>query len=373
MERLDLRELARGLLARDLQATFLSVAAEPLRGGISAAHVAAVRAAYRDADGRPRSASWVVKGLAGPARREAGVYRWLARHAFAYAPRLVAALADGDRTWLVLERVVAAERWPWRDTTRAEDVLRAAAALHEAALVFDDPWDYEGELSSMAAATLDAVAAARRSGALPLDAASLRALRRVVHHLPAFRRALLRETPFPPALVHGDLHPGNVIVARAGGALAPRLLDWGRARRGAPLEDVASWIQSLGCWEPAARLRHDTLLTAYLRARGGIGGIPAEVREAYWLAGASNALAGAMLHHAGVAVDPAAARPARARAAWALHDWLRITRRAAAVWGAAAASGARARRTPLPGPGPGPTGPRTETRSPGDTRSSARS
>ncbi len=225
------------------------------------------------------------------------------------------------------------------------------------------------------AATLDALAAARRSGALPLHAASLRALRRVVHHLPAFRRALLRETPFPPALVHGDLHPGNVIVARAGGALAPRLLDWGRARRGAPLEDVASWIQSLGCWEPAARRRHDTLLAAYLRARGGAGGIPADVREACWLAGASNALAGAMLHHAGVAADPAAARPARARAAWALHDWLRIIRRAAAVWGVAerASPGARARRTPPRGAVPDPTAAARSTRSPDDTRPTARS
>jgi len=375
MDDADLRQLAQDLVAERRGGALLSVAGAPLRGGISADQVVAVRAAYLDVDGRPRSASWVVKELAGPARREAGVYGWLARHGFPFAPRLVAVRQDGARTRLVVERVIAAARWPWRDTARAEDVLRAAAALHEAALVCDDPWDYEGELSGMAAATLDAVAAARRSGALPLEAASLRALRRVVHHLPAFRRALLRETPFPPALVHGDLHPGNVIVARAGGTLAPRLLDWGRARRGAPLEDVASWIQSLGCWEPAARLRHDTLLAAYLRARGRAGGIPADVREAYWLAGASNALAGALLHHAGVAGDPAGPRPARAHALKALHDWLRIIRRAAAVWGAGerGSPGARARRTQRPGARPDPTGAARWTRSPDGTSSTARS
>lgn len=367
-----LRDLAAELAARASPgAALITVREQPLRGGITAELVVALRAEFREEGGRVRSASWVVKVLAGPARREAGVYGWLARHGFAHAPRLVAVLQDGERTRLVLERVVAADRWPWRDTARAEDVLRAAAALHEAALVCDDPWDYEGELAGVAAATLEAVACARRSDALPIDAASLRALRVVVRHLPSFRRALLRETPFPPALVHGDLHPGNAIVCHAGGALAPKLLDWGRARRGAPLEDVASWIQSLGCWEPAARQRHDTLLTAYLRARGRDGPIAAEVREAYWLAGASNALAGALLHHAGVASSPAAPRPARALALRAVHDWLRIIRRAAAVWRAAAerAPGGHARRTLLRGAPRARAGAARWTRSPDATRS----
>ncbi len=283
MEPSELRALAQDLVARERGAALLSVGAAPLRGGISAAHVATLRAAYLDAGDRIRSASWVVKELAGPARREAGVYRWLARHGFPHAPRLVAALPEGDRILLVLERVVAAERWPWRDTARAEDVLRAIATLHEAPFVYDDSWDYEGELSRMAA-----------------------------------------------------------------------------------------WIQSVGCWEPLARLRHDTLLAAYLGARGRSGGIPGEVREAYWLAGASNALAGAVLHHTGVASDPAATRRARARAAWALHDWLRIIRRAAAVWGAAA-PGAPARRTPPPGARRDPTGAASRTHSPDGTRSTARS
>lgn len=75
------------------------------------------------------------------------------------------------------------------------------------------------------------------------------------------------------------------------------LIDWGRARIGSPLEDVSSWLQSLGYWEPRARRKHDPVLVHDLAYRGVEGGLSEALRTAYWVAGASNALAGALEHH----------------------------------------------------------------------------
>ncbi len=325
--------LARQLLSRDPRfAVLLHVRCERLRGGISAYAVHGVTAVYRDGTGRRRTAAWVVKELRGVERREADVYASLSAHPASLAPRLVSALPGHESTTLVLERVTPAERWPWRDASRAASVLQLAAGLHEASLGPVAPWGYDAELHAMAASTARLVAVARRDEVLPIDGASARAVRRIADDLPEVRRTLLGAGPFPPTLIHGDLHPGNVILAREAGALSPKLIDWGRARTGSPLEDVASWIQSLGCWEPVARLRHDTLLAAYLRARGSPGPIPAHVREACWLAGACNALAGALRYQVLAASDRSLIRPRRAGALRAVRDWLRIMRRAAAMW-----------------------------------------
>jgi aminoglycoside phosphotransferase (APT) family kinase protein len=331
-------------------ARLLALALEPLRGGTSADEVVAARVDYADAAGRRGALRLVVKRLSGSVRREADVYRGLAPHALRFAPRVLAAEADGDATLLFLERAGPAQRWPWRRVAHAEAVLRTAAELHGAGIACEAPWDYERELRASAAATLERVEAGRRDPALPIDAASLRALRRVVGALDAIRRELLLGGPFAPTFIHGDLHPGNVVLAARGAGPAPVLLDWGRARTGSPLEDVASWLQTLACWEPVARARHDTLLGAYLRARGGEGGPGAPVRRACWLAGASNALAGATLHHLAVATGRGTPPPARSAAAWALREWLRIIRRADATWaGREPARGARARRrSPAP-------------------------
>lgn len=108
------------------------------------------------------------------------------------------------------------------------------------------------------------------------------------------------------------------------------LIDWGRARIASPLEDVSSWLQSLGFWELEARRRHDTLLAAYLSSHGLDRRLSSDFRTAYWLAGASNALAGALRYHLWVA-DSAAEHPAREAAMRAVKDWLRVIRRAAAA------------------------------------------
>jgi Ser/Thr protein kinase RdoA (MazF antagonist) len=132
-------------------------------------------------------------------------------------------------------------------------------------------------------------------------------------------------------LIHGDLHTGNVLFRERGRHRGPVLIDWGRSRIGSPLEDVSSWLQSLGYWEPVARRKHDTLLARYLVFRGVERGLSEELRTAYWLAGASNALAGALEHHVRRALGTTDTGE-RQRSLAAAQDWLRIVRRADARW-----------------------------------------
>ena len=101
---------------------------------------------------------------------------------------------------------------------------------------------------------------------------------------------------------------------------------------GSPLEDVASWLQSLGFWEPAVKRKHDTLLGAYLRARGLPARPSRAIRDVYWLASASNCLAGALGYHLHMAANHASTSRERVAAVHAAGDCMRVIRRADACW-----------------------------------------
>jgi aminoglycoside phosphotransferase (APT) family kinase protein len=78
----------------------------------------------------------------------------------------------------------------------------------------------------------------RRPWTLDRHARMLAALHNTVHAVPAL--SWLR-APFGdgPALLHTDLHPGNVILTEAG----PRLIDWEGAARGPAEADMAlTWV-----------------------------------------------------------------------------------------------------------------------------------
>ena len=92
------------------------------------------------------------------------------------------------------------------------------------------------------------------------------------------------------------------------------------------------WLQSLGYWEPEARRRHDSLLGRYLAARGFASPPSRTLRDAYWLAGVSNAMAGALRYHIYMAASDEASDCERYQAARQAGDWLRIVRRADAIW-----------------------------------------
>jgi hypothetical protein len=85
-------------------------------------------------------------------------------------------------------------------------------------------------------------------------------------------------------------------------------------------------------WDPEIRRRHDTLLRGYLAVRGLPTALLRTVREAHWLALASNSLSGALGYHLAVALDTAG-RSSRERVAAvaALRQHLRVIRRADAL------------------------------------------
>lgn len=305
-----------------------------LPGGLEARAVVRVRArAIRG----PAEVMFVAKHLDGEHVREAAVYERLARTpAGRFAPRLLGTdrLNDGS-VLLYLEFLKARCPWPWSDLSTTAKVLTTLATLHDAFPArgepTDDVWDYEALLAARARETLAALEEAPRRF---LPAAILRgrpAARRLVLRLGRLRRALAEGPLGQVALVHGDVHSGNVVMPSDRAAAGPLFIDWTRARTASPLEDVSSWLQSLGLWEPEARRKHDTLLSAYLAARGLGTRLGSELRGAYWVAAASNVLAGSLGYHLGSALAATArgAPPSEASAAWhPVEGCMRILRRA---------------------------------------------
>jgi hypothetical protein len=303
----------------------------PLRGGLVSGSVQWVVARG------PRSGSctFVAKQLDGTERREASIHDALmATPARLLAPELLGLHDGGARSgWLFLEALSPAQPWPWHDVQRAGDVLRALAGLHTVGRASGlarrvGGWDYERELREGGERLVELLASCRRE---------LRALgltnpdwfvRGFVERLAPARRRMLTLRAMPASVIHGDVHPGNVLLCARAERVAPVFLDWGRARIGSPLEDVSSWLQSLGFWEPHARQRHDTLLRTYLSARGEVWPPSAELRGAYWVAAACNGIAGAAEWHLRRATDPSLGSDERSRAAAALRDQLRVLRRA---------------------------------------------
>jgi aminoglycoside phosphotransferase (APT) family kinase protein len=306
----------------------LRVDMRPLQGGLESV----VTRAHLSGEGRGASmpSELVVKELRAGLEREAAVYELLWRHLEQPpAVRLLGRETRGDATFLYLENAPSSSSWPWADTECAAAVCRGLARLHDVAGLphQEFSWDYEDQLARSAEATLQLAGTARdRHGRRCW--ARLGDLRRVVAALPALRDRLLASGT---TVIHGDVHPGNVVL-RPGDHDSPVvLLDWARARVGSPLEDVASWLHSLGCWEPQARRRHDTLMRAYLDARTVRRPFASDVRVDYWLASASNGLSGAIRYHLAVLGDGAATDAARYDSGRALAAWERVVRAAAAV------------------------------------------
>lgn len=319
---------------RGLESVRLKV--RPLRGGLSNAGVARVEVRLACA-AKPR-ATFVVKRVTGANCRELHAYQaLLSRCMPGIAPRLLGAERSGpDEVYLYLEWIETWRKWPWKEVDIAAQVLERLALLHQA-LPADCRTsavacqDYESGLRRSAQATLELFEAACGHPAMTAARRSLPALRRLASALPKLRHQLLAAGP-PTTVLHGDVHTGNAIVRLRAGAPEPVLLDWGSVRLGSPLEDVCSWLQSLGYWEPEARRRHDSLLCRYLAVRGL--GTPATctMRELYWLAGGSNAMAGALRYHVHVATDARRPEQSRVESGKQVCDWLRVVRRADAAW-----------------------------------------
>jgi aminoglycoside phosphotransferase (APT) family kinase protein len=284
-------------------------------------------------DGSPaRMRPFIVKHLSGETRREIDVYRSLQDAGVDLLPRMLGEeRLDASRSYLYLEYVRSQSAWPWRDMARSGCVLEALARLHacDRTRIALPQVDHEQHLLESARSTLalaESVAIERGPWIRPW----LRYLRKVEKALPEMREMLLADES---VAVHGDVHTGNVQLARRDGADRVVLLDWSHARIGHGLEDVSSWLLSLGFWEPQAQRRHDSLLRTYRVARGKGPELDPEFRMKYWMAAGSNALAGALRYHLWVA-DPLSRNTAsvQARAQRSAEQWLRVLRRTAAYW-----------------------------------------
>jgi hypothetical protein len=307
-----------------------AIRAARIRGGLEADAVHLVTATGRDAQGRRIEHRYVRKVAAGTPSREAGVYRHLGRHAPDLAPRLLHAVRARGSATLYLEHVEDVRPWPWSELEASAAVLERIARLHELPAREGLPaWDYEGELAASAGWTL---AAARRLASTPareLVRDAIPAIEEVAAGLGVLRGCLRGARPFAGSLIHGDLHPGNVLYRTGPGAAGPVFIDWARARIGSALEDVSTWLQSLSTWEPEARRRHDTLFSRYLAARGLAPRLTSDVRDLYWFAAASNALAGALAFHLATLAEQPRYDPS-SPAACAARAWLRALRQARA-------------------------------------------
>ena len=272
----------------------------------------------------------IVKSLRGRCQRESTMYELL--RLCPQSPPTPACLGvhgDGDTEHLYLEDVYPLVAWPGADIDLAATACRALAGLHRQDLDGSrfPAWDYDGELRQSAAETMRLAVTARDSTGSQFWT-RVGDLRRVVRALPCMRTRLADERR---VVIHGDVHPRNVLVQHD--RQRPRIIfiDWARSRYGSPLEDLASWLQSVGCWEPEARRRHDSLFKAYLRAYDSSLPLSASTRRLYWYAAASNGLAGAIGYHLAALGNPQSPDRVRSASSVALRDWQRVIRRAAAL------------------------------------------
>ena len=304
----------------------LRVEIEPLHGGLES-DVSRARILQPQGDSAIPP-QLVVKHLPVGFEREADVYDLLWRHVDRPpAVRLLGREIAAGATYLYLEDVQPLASWPWADAQRAGAVCRALARLHDDTGLPHQAfaWNYETELACSAQSTLERAVDARDASGQRLWR-RIGDLRRVVTSLSRIRHRLFSGAT---TVIHGDMHPGNVIL-RAGTDPEVVLIDWARARIGSPLEVVASWLHSLGCWEPEARRRHDTLMSTYLDARRDGGLFVSDVRRDYWFASASNGLSGAIRYHLAVLSNRGSTAAARCDSGRALIAWQRVIRRAAA-------------------------------------------
>jgi aminoglycoside phosphotransferase (APT) family kinase protein len=91
-------------------------------------------------------------------------------------------------------------------------------------------WDYGAELRGSAEATLEVFERVVTHEGLAGLRPARGALRRTLAALPAVRRTLLETEPFGTAVLHGDVHSGNVITRTHVRMEQVLLLDWGRHR-----------------------------------------------------------------------------------------------------------------------------------------------
>ena len=312
---------------------------QPLRGGLESRAVARVQAEITAGRGTPRRFTFVVKRLDGPGNRELAVYDLLGVAGARPIPAVLGVQSIGPSTSYLFLEWIASSRWPWAEPSLVADVLEQLAQLHSLLSIVGLPgalsaWDYESELLALAGVTLNALESAADNEGFAGLRRLIAPLRRVVAALPGMRRQLLSANVLGQAVLHGDVHSGNVLVRDTSLRRSAVLVDWARARLGSPLEDVSSWLESLGFWEPGVRQHRASLVRRYLQARGLPTAAAHHLDLWYWVAAASNALAGALYHHIQQALRASADSGSthRTAALRAARDHLYAIERADVLW-----------------------------------------
>ena len=207
----------------------VTVNVSPISGGLESV-VARVSVESLAPTRTPIPPRFIVKELRGEQCREAQIYRalWQCRRR-PPAARVFGRTMQASSCFLYLEDIVGESSWPWRDTNVSTSVCHALARVHRmwmrppriAAL-----WDYEQDLARSAMATLAVAGRARDAGGSRAWK-RLSDLERVVAGLTRMRTALMESGV---TFIHGDVHPGNVIVTGSGHARRIVFIDWARAR-----------------------------------------------------------------------------------------------------------------------------------------------
>jgi aminoglycoside phosphotransferase (APT) family kinase protein len=176
----------------------------------------------------------------------------------------IAGRVDG---WVLLDELPPSRRWR---PERVGDVAREVAKLHRATLGRVPDWLPRPFSRDLAAALAHVPEGIERLEALQRREPGVRALatprtlalgRELARDLSPLSAELARS---PEAVVHRDLHPGNVWLPADGGA--PILFDWEAVSAGPPIFDVTLLHQSA----PIRQLRVPgrPLEIGFFRARG---------------------------------------------------------------------------------------------------------
>ena len=178
----------------------------------------------------------------------------------------IVANSDGQRHWLVIERVPGVELWQVGELSVWEVVAGWLGGFHAA---------FAGRVDEARAANPYLLelsegwfrAWAERARAALADSPDPRA-RVVGSALERYDEVVASLVALPRTFIHGELYPSNVLVVREEQPLRVCPVDWEMAGIGPGLVDLAALV---GGWAPEKRTR---LVTAYVDAGLGAGGAP---------------------------------------------------------------------------------------------------
>jgi aminoglycoside phosphotransferase len=188
--------------------------------------------------------------------RELEAYRDLLPDDSLGTPRCYAAVSEGERHWLLLERVNGIPLWQVGELETWQAAARWLAALHER-FAAEDGWRAQARHLLRYDAALYRQWARRAREHAAAAGRRRRERERVVDVTRRFETVIDRLAALPTTFIHGEFYASNVVVD--GARIAP--IDWELAAQGPGLIDLAAL--STGRWGDSER---QAIASAYERA-----------------------------------------------------------------------------------------------------------